>query len=48
MGDYKGNKLRVFQGKMIAYVEATGEPGIATVNFTSTWLKGAEVEIEIK
>lgn len=48
MGDYKSNKLRVFQGKMIAYVEATGEPGIATVNFTSTWLKGAEVEIEIK
>ena len=47
MGDYKSNKLRVFQGKMIAYVEATGEPGIATVSFSSPWLKCAEVEIEI-
>ena len=48
MGDYKSNKLRVFQGKMIAYVEATGEPGIATVRFSSQWLGGAVVEIEIK
>jgi hypothetical protein len=47
-GDYTGNRLRVFQGKMIAYVEATGEPGKATVNFSSQWLDGAKVEIITK
>lgn len=44
-GDYTGNRLRVFQGKMIAYVEATGEPGKASINFTSQWLDGAKVDI---
>ncbi len=45
MGDYTNNSLRVYQGRMIAYVEATGEPGSASIHFTSPWLEEAVVEI---
>ncbi len=45
MGDYTNNRLRVHHGRMAAYVEATGEPGNATVSFTSPWLEEAVVNI---
>lgn len=45
MGDYTNNRLRVHHGRMIAYVEATGEPGDATIRFTSPWLEEAVVTI---
>jgi hypothetical protein len=48
MTDYKDNKLRVFQGKMIAYIQATGTKGKATVSFTSPWLKDGMVEITLE
>ncbi|MFO7657785.1 MAG: glycoside hydrolase family 2 TIM barrel-domain containing protein, partial [Bacteroidales bacterium] len=48
MGDYTDNRQRVYHGRMVAYIQATGEKGLAKVTFSSPWLKGAEVEIEIE
>jgi beta-galactosidase/beta-glucuronidase len=48
MGDYTDNKQRVFQGKMIAYLQSTGKKGSAKVTLSSPWLKEQQVEFEIK
>jgi len=45
MGDYTNNRLRVHHGRLIAYIEATGEKGTATIIFSSQWLKNATIEI---
>ena len=49
--DMTGNKeqrRRVYQGRLIAYVQATGEGGEAKVTFTSPWLESSVVELAIK
>jgi beta-galactosidase len=43
MGDYTDNRQRVFQGKMMVYVQSLGKKGTAKVTFESPWLKKAEV-----
>ncbi|MDR0394291.1 MAG: DUF4982 domain-containing protein [Tannerella sp.] len=48
MTDYTDNRHRVFLGRILAYIQATGETGNVKVDFTSPWLKGAEVEISVK
>jgi hypothetical protein len=48
MGDYTDNKQRVFHGKLLAYIQATGEVGEVKVKFTSKLLKGVEMKIDIK
>lgn len=48
MGDYSDNRQRVFQGKMTAYIRATGEKGPATVRFTSPWLQSAEITLAVE
>jgi beta-galactosidase/beta-glucuronidase len=48
MGDYKDNKQRVFHGRLIAYVQATGAPGVAKISFSAPWLKLATVNLNIK
>ncbi len=48
MSDYTDNKQRVYMGKMIAYVQATGEPGAVEVAFSSPWLKSAKCSIKIQ
>ena len=48
MGDYTDNKQRVFHGKLLAYIQATGEAGVVKVKFTSPLLKGAELTINVK
>lgn len=48
MTDNKARSKRVHNGRMIAYVQATGEPGEAAVTFTSPWLKNCRVEIKVK
>jgi hypothetical protein len=45
MGNYNDNRQRVFQGKMVAYIQATGDKGTATIRFTSPWLEPAEVTL---
>ena len=44
MGNYRDNIQRVYRGRMIAYVEATGE-GEIKVSFSSPWLKTAAINI---
>lgn len=48
MGNYTDNRQRVFQGKMIAYIQAIGKKGKAGVVFESPWLKSAAVELRIE
>lgn len=48
MGDYSDNKQRVYLGRMIAYLRATGAKGHAKVTFAAPWLKGETVELEIE
>jgi len=45
MSDYTDNKHRVFHGRILAYVQFTGEPEDITVRFTSPGLKPVEVNI---
>lgn len=47
MGNYRDNNQRVYHGRMIAYVEATGE-GEIKINFSSPWLKTTSVNISAK
>lgn len=48
MGDYTDNRQRAFNGKLLAYLETTGEAGQIKIRFTSPWLKPLEVELEAK
>jgi hypothetical protein len=48
MGNYKNNRLRVYQGRMIVYMEATGEKGTAEVNLSSPWLEGTTIKINME
>ena len=45
MGNYRDNIQRVYMGRMIAYIEATGE-GEIKVSFSSPWLKAAALNIK--
>lgn len=46
MTDYTDNVHRVFNGQILAYVQATGSTGDITVTFTSPWLKPVEVKVK--
>ncbi|WP_281637777.1 sugar-binding domain-containing protein [Flavobacterium marginilacus] len=48
MGDYTDNVQRAFHGHLVAYIQSTGGSEPIKVNFTSTWLKPAEVTIQVK
>jgi len=48
MTDYTDNKHRVFHGKILAYIQATGDEGPIAVRFTSPWLKSIETLIRAK
>lgn len=48
MTDYTDNKQRVFHGKILAYIQATGKTGTINVEFTSPWLKPMGVTLEVK
>ena len=45
MGDYTDNVQRVHNGRLLAYVQTTGEAGEITVKFTSPLLREAQVKI---
>jgi hypothetical protein len=47
MSDYTDNRHRVYHGRLLAYIQATGEEGEAVVKFSSPLLKGTEVSIKI-
>lgn len=48
MSDYTDNKHRVFHGRILAYLQATGNEGAINVKFTSPWLKSAELTINAR
>jgi hypothetical protein len=48
MTDNTARRKRVNNGRLIAYVQATGESGEATINFSSMWLDSAQVKIEVE
>ena len=47
-GDYTDHVQRVYQGKMLAHIQATGEQGTARIRFTSPWLQPAVVEVRME
>ena len=47
MSDYTDNKHRVYHGRMIVYIESSGQTGQAKIKFTSPWLKSAETIIDV-
>lgn len=47
MSDYTNNTLRVYRGRMIAYVRAE-EAGKGSVSFSSPWLESAKIDIEVE
>lgn len=48
MSDYTDNKHRVFNGRLLAYIQSVGQHGEVNVRFTSPWLKPAEFTIKLK
>jgi hypothetical protein len=48
MGDYTDNRQRAFLGRLLAYIQTTGQTEEIKVTFTSPWLKPAEVKLEIE
>lgn len=45
MSDYTDNRHRAYRGRLLAYIQTTGEPGDITINFTSPLLKGTKVKL---
>ena len=48
MGNYKDNIQRVYHGRLLTYVQATGKEGIVNLTFTAPWLKDAKVSIKVQ
>jgi hypothetical protein len=48
MGNYRDNVQRVYHGRLLAYVQATGKEGKVNLAFTAPWLKSAKVSIEVQ
>ncbi|MCE5179756.1 MAG: DUF4982 domain-containing protein [Porphyromonadaceae bacterium] len=48
MSDYTDNVHRVYHGRILAYVQATGEAGDIKVSFTSPWLEPTEIILNAK
>ena len=48
MSDYTDNAHRVYHGRILAYVQATGEAGDIKVSFTSPWLEPSEIILNAK
>lgn len=48
MSIYTDNRHRVFQGRLLAYIQSTGIAGEVRVRFTAPLLKPAEVVINVK
>ncbi|MDP4276870.1 MAG: glycoside hydrolase family 2 TIM barrel-domain containing protein, partial [Bacteroidota bacterium] len=47
MSDYRDNRQCVYHGRLIAYIQATGQKGKATITFSSPSLKSTSIELDI-
>ena len=49
MGNYNDNVQRAYHGRLLAYIQSTGETtGTVKVKFTAPWLKETTVELQIQ
>ncbi|WP_207424401.1 sugar-binding domain-containing protein [Desertivirga brevis] len=49
VGDYTDNKQRVFQGRMIVYIQSNGKPGDEVmVRLSAPWLKSSSMKIKCR
>jgi hypothetical protein len=48
MGDYTDNRQNVYRGRLLAYIQATGDEGEIRIQFSSPWLKPLETVIRAK
>jgi beta-galactosidase/beta-glucuronidase len=48
MTDYTDNKQCAYHGRLLAYIQATGEEGTIEVSFSSPWLKQAKTTLNAK
>jgi len=46
MGDYTDNKQQAFRGRLLAFIQATGDEGDIRIRFSSPWLKPVETIIK--
>jgi hypothetical protein len=47
MTDNTARRKRVNNGRMVAYVQATGETGEAVISFSSMWMDNATVRLQV-
>ncbi len=47
MGDYSDNVQRVYHGRLIAYIQTTGNTGKINLKFSAQWLKDAKLVVEV-
>ncbi|MFA9388941.1 MAG: sugar-binding domain-containing protein [Prolixibacteraceae bacterium] len=47
MGDYTDNVQRAYRGRLLAYIQATGEAGLVRIKFCSPWLKETSIELKV-
>jgi len=47
MGDYTDNVQRAYHGRLLAYIQTTGQAGTVNIRFTSPWLKDGKLTIEV-
>jgi len=48
MSDYTDNHHRAYHGRLLAYIQTTGEQGQVRVKFTSPLLQGTEVLLNVE
>jgi type 1 fimbria pilin len=48
MTNFRDNVQRVYNGRMVAYVQTTGEPGQVDVVFSAPWLNPGKVTLTVK
>ena len=46
MGNYRDNTQRVYHGRLIAYIQTTGEAGNIELSFTAPWLKSTSIALQ--
>lgn len=45
--NYRDNRQRAFHGKLLAYIQTTGQEGDVKITFSAPWLKNAIVELQV-
>jgi hypothetical protein len=48
MTNYRGNFHRVYHGRMMAYLQTTGDPGDVEVTFSAPWLNSGKVTLSVE